>query len=401
MLRSPATQEAPQDDRQTLTPVRRFAHLLGLTLLVPAAAMAPSARSPVAAPPRPNGPIAAAPYRPGIDIVHYGFDISFGTSGALDSMAMVESVRVHRTAPVDTLVLDLLAPMRVRSVSVGRSPAAFGRDDATVRIPLPAGTNDTVDVELRYDGRPRDGLIVRRDSMGRWTAFGDNYPDRARNWLATVDHPSDKATVDWTVRHPSALRTIANGSLLEESPDATGRMTVTRWREARPVYTAVMVIGVAPFAVLELGRSACGDAEVAGCVAQSVWVAPEVRPSMPGAFAQAVPIVDYFSRLVAPFPYEKLAHVESATRYGGMENASDIFYSDAAFRRGRITEDLIAHETAHQWFGDAVTTANGRTSGSPRASPRISPRSGRSMRMATVRSTQRCAACDRRCSQPR
>ena len=66
-------------------------------------------------------------------------------------------------------------------------------------------------------------------------------------------------------------------------------------------------------------------------------------------------IVEFFSRTIAPFPYEKLAHVQSSTRYGGMENASAIFYSDEVFRRHRVSYGLIAHETAHQWFGDAVT----------------------------------------------
>jgi aminopeptidase N len=86
-----------------------------------------------------------------------------------------------------------------------------------------------------------------------------------------------------------------------------------------------------------------------------VYVAPEQRNTMPGAFARAGEIVQLFSRLVGPFPYEKLAHVQSATRFGGMENASEIFYADAAFRHGFMNDDLIAHETAHQWFGDAVT----------------------------------------------
>jgi aminopeptidase N len=62
-----------------------------------------------------------------------------------------------------------------------------------------------------------------------------------------------------------------------------------------------------------------------------------------------------FERLVAPFPYEKLAHVQSSTRFGGMENASAIFYDGALFPAQKVTGGLLAHEMAHQWFGDAVT----------------------------------------------
>jgi aminopeptidase N len=86
-----------------------------------------------------------------------------------------------------------------------------------------------------------------------------------------------------------------------------------------------------------------------------VWASPYVRDYLPGPFAQAGAIVEFFSRVVGPFPYEKLAHVQSATRYGGMENAAAIFYADAIFKRRTMGEGLIAHETAHQWFGDAVT----------------------------------------------
>jgi aminopeptidase N len=65
--------------------------------------------------------------------------------------------------------------------------------------------------------------------------------------------------------------------------------------------------------------------------------------------------VEWRAQLIAPFPYEMLAHVQSSTIYGGMENASAIFYDERLFRDRAMTVDLIAHETAHQWFGDAVT----------------------------------------------
>jgi aminopeptidase N len=77
---------------------------------------------------------------------------------------------------------------------------------------------------------------------------------------------------------------------------------------------------------------------------------------MPGAFAHAGDIVDFYARTIGVFPYEKLGHLQTTTRYGGMENPAAIFYYDRAFRRADgIGDGLIAHETAHQWFGDAVT----------------------------------------------
>jgi aminopeptidase N len=65
--------------------------------------------------------------------------------------------------------------------------------------------------------------------------------------------------------------------------------------------------------------------------------------------------VALFQELVGPFPYEKLAHLQSNTRFGGMENATAIFYDGRLFPTQRVSDGLIAHETAHQWFGDAVT----------------------------------------------
>jgi aminopeptidase N len=69
-------------------------------------------------------------------------------------------------------------------------------------------------------------------------------------------------------------------------------------------------------------------------------------------------MVDLYSEMVGPYPFEKLAHVQSSTRFGGMENASAIFYSDEALADGSDIEGTVAHETAHQWFGDAVTEAD-------------------------------------------
>ncbi|MCC6316381.1 MAG: M1 family metallopeptidase [Gemmatimonadaceae bacterium] len=294
--------------------------------------------------------------RPGIDVLQYAFDVDLPSGPMPDTVRFVATTIARRAGGTASLALDLVSTMHVGQVEVNGRAAAFTRPGDQVVVALPPESGDSIRVSVRYRGIPADGLIIRSDSAGGWTAFGDNFPDRARQWLAVVDHPSDKALVEWTVHHPGRYRVIANGELLEEtpSPGATDRI-VTRWKSTRPLYTSVMVIGVARFGVFELGDTACSLAERPGCVPQSVWITPDVRDYMPGPFAKAGQIVALYSRLVGPFPYEKLAHVQSTTRYGGMENASAIFYADAIYRQRNMSEGLIAHEAAHQWFGDAVT----------------------------------------------
>lgn len=295
---------------------------------------------------------AASPYRRGIDVLDYQLSLDLPERGNVIRGHALLTVR--RTAPVDTLVLDLLK-LDVDSVTVDGRRVAVGRTQSEIRIPLPAGAvGSTFNVGVGYHGAVEDGLIVRTDSAGRWTGFGDNWPNRGRNWIPSVDHPSDKATVTWIVSAPSERTVVANGLLEGRTALPNGR-TRTRWRESHPVPVYVMVIAAAPLSEYSLGETACGLASTGRCVRQYVYVAPEQRNYLPGPFAQAGEIVRYFGELVGPFPYEKLAHVQSSTRFGGMENSSAIFYSDQAFRRHSMSEELIAHETAHQWFGDAVT----------------------------------------------
>ena len=169
--------------------------------------------------------------RPGIDVVHYEFRVSIPNGVLPDTVSAEATITAARTARADSLVLDLVPAMRVEATTVNGANVEARREGATVRVPLPPGARDTVRVTVKYRGHPTDGLIIRRDSAGYWTAFADHFPDRARQWLPTVDHPSDKATVEWIVRAPSTHRVIANGELQEETPELTasgGGFTVTR-----------------------------------------------------------------------------------------------------------------------------------------------------------------------------
>jgi aminopeptidase N len=97
--------------------------------------------------------------------------------------------------------------------------------------------------------------------------------------------------------------------------------------------------------------------------AQLVWYAyPQDAPVAAMKFRETASAIKYFSSRIGPFPYEKLAQVQATTHYGGMENASAIFYAESQFQEdlkgAGTTEDPVIHEIAHQWFGDSVTQSD-------------------------------------------
>jgi aminopeptidase N len=298
--------------------------------------------------------LTGSAYELGVDVLDYDVRLELPDTGAF--LRGDVTVTVRRAPSLATLRLDLVHSLRVRSVEVNGRIVRASHGADRLEIPLANAKGDTVRVRVLYDGFVRDGLVVRKDSLGRWTWFGDNWPDRTRQWLPTVDHPSDKATVSWTVHAPAARTVVANGAWLGTRRLAgrdAGRAE-TRWREAHPIAPYLMVIAAGPLVKYDL-TPGCTGGQPARCVPQSVYVLPENRSWLPGAFSAASPIVGFFEALVAPFPYEKLAHLQSSTRFGGMENATAIFYNGKLFPEQAVSERVIAHETAHQWFGDAVT----------------------------------------------
>ena len=294
-------------------------------------------------------------YQPGIDVTDYDVRLVIPDTGAF--LRGDVTVTFRRAPSATRLRLDLVDAMHVRRVELDGKPVAAMHRGNHLDIPLATVAGDSAQVRVVYDGDVTDGLIATKDAKGRWTWFGDNWPDRTRHWLPTVDHPSDKATVSWRVRAPERNVVVANGASRGANHLTVERRPVleTRWRESRPIPPYLMVIGVGPLVRYDLPETVCHRGEDGECVAQSIYVMPENRGWLPGAFATAGPIVSLFERLIAPFPYEKLAHIQSSTRYGGMENASAIFYDGKLFAEQKVSEGLLAHEIAHQWFGDAVT----------------------------------------------
>ena len=297
------------------------------------------------------GPVSAQDTTLAFRPSHYEFHIDLPDAGpAIKAQAWISLTRQRHA---DTISLDLIR-LHVSRIEINHRRVAFIRTDSTILIPVPKDAPRRLEVFIIYDGTPTDGLIAGKDSAGRWTYFGDNWPNRARYWLPTIDRPDAKAPVNWTVTAPFDKTIVANGMLSENTSARIGgrRVLLSRWTERQPIPPYLMVIAAAPLVKYDLG---CTHSERDHCVPQAVFAEPEQRKVLPGAFSHAGDIVEFFANTIAPFPFEKLYHLQSRTRFGGMENATAIFYADNFFHRDGVPEGIIAHETAHQWFGDAVT----------------------------------------------
>jgi aminopeptidase N len=109
-----------------------------------------------------------------------------------------------------------------------------------------------------------------------------------------------------------------------------------------------MVIGAAKFAVKLYDDSPKN-------IPISAWVYPQDSVTGFRNYSPAPAIVKFFSDYIGPYPYNKLANVQSTTIFGGMENASAIFYDEESAEENKPIESLLAHEIAHQWFGDMAS----------------------------------------------
>ena len=225
--------------------------------------------------------------------------------------------------------------------------------DVVVDLPDNRAQMITAVISYRADTEPAMSLVglpigwfVSADSM-----YVLNEPDGARSWLPSNDHPSDKATWRFELTVPDDVVVSANGDLVQRGGD--GRPWI--WVEPDPMPSYLIHIVTGDYLIVDdVVRSTEGDLPVTHAV-------PADRPTeFDVALDSVQPQIEFFEPLFGPYPLAKygLAFVPSLSGLA-METQGRSLLSEDDFdgKTGRFAETVLAHELAHQWFGNAVTPA--------------------------------------------
>lgn len=283
------------------------------------------------------------------DIQHYTFNLSLND---LTNEIFGEAIiHVDFTKEVNEFSLDLIGKteifgMKLTEVLEDSVNAHYSFENNKVIItPIDSSKKKKI-YTIKYHGIPERGLVIDTTKFGQRSFFGDNWPNLARHWLPCVDHPSDKASIEFRITAPDHYDVVATGKKIEESNLGNG-FKLTTYKEPAPVAMKVVTIGVTKFASRLLGE--VHDIPV------SAWVYPENRLEGFSDYGVATKVLQFFIDTIGPYSYAKLANMQAKTQWGGLENAGTIAYFENSVTGKNEVEGLIAHEIAHQWFGNSAS----------------------------------------------
>lgn len=291
---------------------------------------------------------------PGVDVEHY--DLRLGYDPATEVLDATATLEISLTEERQRIGLDAVG-LGVERVSVDdRAVDAVIEPDKVV-VPLPSGTAAdgavTVVIDYRVDVTPQDSVVGL--PVGWFATAGGSYvlnePDGARTWMPCNDHPSDKATYDITIEVPAGTTGVANGLLVSHT-SAEG-VDVWHWRESKPMATYLVLVLTGEYELVErVGPH--------GLPSTSAVLRSDVATMQPFLDAMAEQI-GWFEQWFGPYPLEGYGIAITDSPGGlAMETQGRSLFSRDDFLGGEleyVTQMLLGHELAHQWFGDAVTPA--------------------------------------------
>lgn len=318
---------------------------LGLLLAIPASA----------ADAGPGAPGIGDPYYPtygngGYDVSHYDLNLDYQPS--TDRLSGTATLTATATQGLTSFDLDFA--LTVSRVTVDGRPAAFatsGEQELVITPARPIAKGHRITVAVTYSGIPS---TVQRYGFTSWQRTPDgavaaNEPESAWWWYPSNDHPSDKATYDVHVKVPAGEQAISNGLLVSQKTKAG--WTSYHWRESKQQATYLTTLAVGHFDITH-SRTRTGIPVIN---AYSTDLSPAAAANARASVERTAEVVDFLSGYFGPYPFDAAGgYVPNVTAGFALEAQTRVFYSPRFFAT-KTDSSVVAHELAHQWWGDDVS----------------------------------------------
>lgn len=259
--------------------------------------------------------------------------------------------------PLSALKLDGV-DLNVESVTSTEKVASFQVTDEKVIVnfaeSIPAGKEASVTV--RYSAQPEKGLYFRTPELGYkpedmhiWTQ-GESH--EARHWYPSYDYPNEKFTVEVICHVPEGIVALSNGRKISEEKDANGLVAV-RWLQDKPMVNYLVALVAGKLKSIE---------DKYGNIPMRFWTPASEIEHAENSFKGTKDMMEFFEKEIGvPYPWDKYDQVcIQDYHWGGMENTTlTTLNINTLFTKEhenlRSSQGLVAHELAHQWFGDLIT----------------------------------------------
>jgi aminopeptidase len=304
---------------------------------------------------RPPDPYLPGNGDPGYRVLHYDLELDYRV--ASNRLTGEATLQVETLAEVTGLTLDL-AGLRVGAVFVdGRRSTRYTHRDRrlVIRLDRPAAPGRRISLVVRYSGAPRP-LRGRWGEVG-WEELEDGLlvagqPNGAPTWFPCNDRPSDKARYSVELTCESPYTVLLNGTPAVRRVQSS--RTTWRYETTAPMATYLATVQVGRYELERAGSTAAGGELLLACP-------PRLRRLAQHDLGRQQQMMTLFERLFGPYPFDRYTAVVTEDELEIPLEAQTLSVFGANHLDGRRGhERLVAHELAHQWFGNSLTLGTWR-----------------------------------------